>query len=224
MFRLLNKFLFLPVKILIMKKVVIRFICFMLLVLLGIEGFSQTKPAPKSKATTQKTTPKPAESEKEIRVGALPSEQQPSTPTLPPLPEIDTTAAPNDELTKEIKTMLNGSGAMKASVETMKYMIDMQRKNPSQTLPGEFYDRFLQSIESGRIGGLLENAIVKVYREKFTLQEVKEVTAFYASATGKKMAAEQTAISTNSRVAGEKIGGFIALQIVGDMINEGKLK
>lgn len=207
----------------------VRFLCVILLLSLAVDGYTQTKTTPKAKsAPATKKAVKPAEKKAKVEEEQGPPVveelEKPATPDIPPLPEIDTTAAPDDELTKEIKTMLNGSGSMKASVETMKYMIDMQRKNPSQTLPGEFYDRFLQSIESGRIGGLLENAIVKVYREKFTLQEMKEVNAFFSSPAGKKMATEQTALAAASRIAGEKIGGFIALQIVGDMMKEGKLK
>jgi uncharacterized protein len=206
----------------------VRFLCVIFLLTLAVDGYTQSKTTPKAKsAAPAKKTAKPVEKKEAVEDEAPPEvEKLEKTviPSLPPLPEIDTTAAPDDDLTKEIKLMLNGSGAMKATVETMKAMLDMQRKNPSSALPVEFYDRFLQTIENGRVSRLLENAIVKVYREKFTLQEMKDVNAFYASATGKKMAAEQSALTAAGRVAGENLGKFIALQILGDMMKEGKLK
>jgi hypothetical protein len=212
-----------------------RFVCVIFLLVLAVGGYTQSKTTPKAKAApATKKTVKPVEKKDEVKEETPPEVEELEkakvgtttyeTPALPPLPEIDSTAAPDDELTKEIKAMLTVSGAMKASMETMKYMIELDRKNPSRRLSDEFYDRFLQSIESGRIGKLLENAIVKVYRARFTLQEMKEINAFFATVTGKKMAMEQSAIANDSRIAGEKIGGFIAMQIMGDLIRDGKLK
>ena len=143
---------------------------------------------------------------------------------MPPLPPIDTTLAPDDDLSKEVKKLLVKTNAMGAAVATMKGTLESQRKAGNAQIPAEFYDRFVASVENGRVGRMLENVIIKIYRQKFTLSEVKEVNKFYDSAIGKKLASETVYIATAARTEGEKIGQFIGLQIARDLITEGKWK
>jgi hypothetical protein len=218
-------------KTLIMIKFLARLICMMFLLAVTASSIAQSKPAPKTKpAASSKKPVKPADKKTEAKVE---DEKPPEVeelektvippPALPPLPEIDTTAAPNDELTKEIKKLLVVTNALGASDLLMKGALESQRKN-NTSLPDEFYARMLQGIEKGEIGHYLENVVIKIYRQKFTIEEVKEVIKFYDSPVGKKMAAEAGPIANAARIEGEKIGQYMAIKIIGDMVKEGKWK
>jgi hypothetical protein len=143
---------------------------------------------------------------------------------MPPLPAIDTAAVPDDELTREVKKLLVKTNAMGAAVATMKTALDGQRQAGNPQIPAEFYDRFGNAIENGRVSRILENLIIKIYRQKFTAGDVKEINKFYDTPAGKKLAAESVYIATTASTEGQKIGQFLGLQIARDMIKEGKWK
>ena len=169
----------------------------------------------------------------ETKIGALPGDTIPivnelekTTPlpvALPPLPDIDTTAAPNDELTTAIKKLIEVTNGMNTSKTLMKGSLESQRKL-NTNVPDEFYDRMLAAVESGQVNGYIENIVVKIYRQKFTLEEVNQVVKFYDSPVGKKMAVESPIIANSAREEGEKVGQYVALKIIGDMMKEGKWK
>jgi hypothetical protein len=196
-----------------------------LLLTLSVNSIAQSKTTPKSKpATTQKTT-KPV-AKKAVAGEELAPEMDTAvsvTPELPPLPEIDTTAAPNDELTIAIKKLIEVTNGMNTSKTLMKGSLESQRKLNTR-VPDEFYDRMLAAVESGQVNGYIENIVVKIYRQKFTLEEVKEVVKFYDSPIGKKMAVESPIIANSARIEGEKVGQYVALKIIADMMKEGKWK
>jgi Trm5-related predicted tRNA methylase len=222
MFGLLNNFLFLP-KDLIMKRIAIRTICYLLLLMAGFTGYAQTKSSTKPAATKKPVQKVDAVKEEQPPVVETIEEPQPPKPQLPPLPVIDTTAAPNDELTAEVKKLLAATGIMKATLQTMKNMLDIQRRSMQQ-LPAEFFDRFTLYVENGRVERLMENLIIKIYRQKFTANDIKEVNKFYETPVGKKLAAETVNITTAARAEGEKVGQFMGLQIAHDLMKEGKWK
>lgn len=193
----------------------------------GFAGYAQTKPASKP-ATKPATTKKPVQKSDEVKEEPPPvvetlEEPQAPKPQLPPLPVIDTTDAPNDELTAEIKKLLAKTGIMKATLQTMKKMLDVQR-GAMQQVPSEFFDRFTSYVENGRVERLMENLIIKIYREKFTASDMKEVNKFYDTPVGKKLAAETINITTAARTEGERIGQFMGIQIAHDLMKEGKWK
>jgi uncharacterized protein len=102
-------------------------------------------------------------------------------------------------------------------------MLGTQRKN-NTTLPDEFYVKMLEAIENGTVTGFIENAVVKIYRTKFTVQEINEVIKFYDSPVGKKMAAESAPIADAARIEGEKVGQYVAIKIIEGLMKEGKWK
>jgi hypothetical protein len=207
-----------------MIKSITRSLLVLFLLAFGLNGLAQTKPATTKKPAASKPA---AKKEEQTPLPPAKGEVEPApanTPALPPLPDIDTTAAPNDDLTKEIKKLLGITSSMSTAVVIMKATIESQRQNPSVQLPEEFYTRFIGSIDNGRVGGMLENAIIKIYRQKFNREEIQEVIKFYETPIGKKMAAESASLADNSRIEGEKIGQYVALKIIGDLMKEGKWK
>jgi uncharacterized protein len=216
-----------------MIKTLVRLICVMFLLTVTVNGIAQSKPKPKSKpaATTKKTT-RPVVIDEEVKEEiAPPAIEQLETvdtsvsvsPALPPLPEIDTIPPPNDELTKEIKKLLQVTNGINTSKTVMRGAIESQRKMNSG-LPDEFYVRMLAAVENGQVSGYIEHVIVKIYRQKFTVEEVREVIKFYDSPIGKKMAAESATIADSARIEGEKVGQYVAIKIIEELMKEGKWK
>jgi uncharacterized protein len=212
-----------------MIKTLTPIIGIILLLTLSVNSIAQSKNAPRSKpAAATKKPAKPAKDEvkeemQETKIGANPNDTTPPV-ALPPLPEIDTVPPPNDELTAAIKQLIEVTNGMNTSKTVMKGSLESQRKlNPNQ-VPDEFYVRMLAAVESGQVNGYIENIVVKVYRQKFTLEEVKEVVKFYDSPIGKKMAVEAPVIANAARMEGEKVGQYVALKIIADMMKEGKWK
>jgi hypothetical protein len=194
------------------------------LLTVSISGIAQSKTPAKSKPAAAKKPVKPVAVE-EVKEEAPPPvvEEEPVSPALPPLPEIDTIPPPNDELTKEIKKLLQVTNGILASKTLMSGMLATQRKN-NTTLPDEFYVRMLGAIENGQVTGYIENSVVKIYRTKFTVEEIKEVIKFYDSPVGKKMAAETAPIADAARKEGEKVGQYVAIKIIEGLMKEGKWK
>jgi len=217
-----------------MIKNITRSIFVLSLLIASLNGLAQTKPTTTKKPATTKKAAKPAAKSDEVKEEippAPPAADEPRVdtsvqvqPALPPLPDVDTTAAPNDDLTKEIKKLLTITNSMTTAVVVMKGTIESQRQNPNVQLPEEFYTRFIAAIDNGQVGGMLENAIIKIYRQKFTKEEMQEVIKFYESPVGKKMAAESAFVADHSRIEGEKIGQYVALKIIEGMMKEGKWK
>src|SRR5258705_2128152 len=126
-----------------------------LLLTLSLNSYAQSKTTPKSKpATATKKPAKPAE-EEEIKIGAKAGTEETPPPALPPLPEIDTTAAPNDELTRTIKKLIEVTNGMNTSKTLMKGSLESQRKL-NTNVPDEIYDRMLAAVESGQVNGYIE--------------------------------------------------------------------
>lgn len=212
-----------------------RLICALFLLTLAANGMAQSKTRPKNRtASPSKSAAKPVEKKEEVNEDTAPpvvEELEPTVDTtvpvtmaLPPLPDIDTVAAPNDDLTTEIKKLLAITNSLNTATVVMKETINSQRKLKSIPVPEEFYDRFLAAIDNGQVGGMLENAVIKIYRQKFTRQEISEIIKFYGTPVGKKLAVELLPIASASRAEGEKIGQYVALKIFEDLMKEGKLK
>jgi len=144
--------------------------------------------------------------------------------SLPPLPDIDTTASPADAFTLEVKKLLMKTNAMTAAAEGIKNIMDIQRKNPNAQVPQVFIDRFKAQIDNGRVTRLLENMIIRIYRSKFSLEDLREINKFYDTPVGKKFATETVNIMNASMMEGQKIGQYIGLETARDLIKEGKWK
>lgn len=141
-----------------------------------------------------------------------------------PVVEIDTSGVPDDELTREVKRLLEKTNSMSTGLAAMRQGIAMQRQARSGQVPEEFFDRFSTTIDNGRAGRLMEIVVIKIYRDKFTAKELKEINKFYDTPVGKKLAANYQNIATEAMAVGQKLGQYLGVQIIRDMISEGKWK
>lgn len=173
-----------------------------------------------TKPATKKETEKKEDKGKIVKDEEVPDEPPPVIDN--PI-GFDTTSAPNDELTGAIWVYLEETGALKAFSMVTKRMIDMQKANPGNNLPDEFYDRFLADMQNGESYRWMMNTTVKAYRKRFTIEDMQAMITFFKTPAGKKLSAATPEISQESMSAGEKIGSYIALKIYNQLRREGKV-
>lgn len=140
------------------------------------------------------------------------TESAPSEPA-PERPPLDTTDAPNDDLTAEIKHMLDASNAVTIGLSTAENMLLLQKSRNEDKKLDAFYDRFLAAIKSGRGRHLFENIFVKIYRQNYTLDEVKQLRQFYDTPIGKKTLQVMPVILQQSQSQCAQLGEMLGMEV-----------
>ncbi|HUQ96455.1 MAG TPA: DUF2059 domain-containing protein [Chitinophagaceae bacterium] len=169
------------------------------------------QPVKKETAASKRTTKQLHEAE-----GAEANKIDVAEPAL----SFDTTAAPADELTFEIKKMLAVSNAVSIGLAAAENMLVLQRKNNTDEKLGIFYDRFLQTFKSSRGRSLFENVFIKIYRENYTLDEIKELEAFYNTPIGKKTLQVTPVILQKSQSQCGQLGEYLGMEVYQQLTNE----
>jgi uncharacterized protein len=90
-------------------------------------------------------------------------------------------------------------------------------------LPKEFYERLYDEIANGNGKRWFENAIIKVYRKYLTLEDVKQLNAFYSTPAGKKYISLLPVFLEESKEVGTGIGRYLGMKIYEQLLKEGKL-
>ncbi len=117
--------------------------------------------------------------------------------------KIDTTAVPDDKLSKKIVELRALRGGFNIS-EAMDYKIAEERQK--ENAPIAELDNMAVFFASGNGKKWLDNAVVWIYRKHFTYHEVKQLIKFYKTTAGKKMADNFPIIMIQSLKAAEEIG------------------
>jgi len=186
------------------------------------QGFSQSDTT-KTKKTTTKKQPAPPpkklpDQDTKIDVisvdSAVSSYKEPILDTIPP---------PQDDLTKELKKMLETTGALNLGVQFAKGLQELQASG-QDILPREFYERLYDEIANGNGRRWFENAIIKIYRQHLTVEDVKELNAFYSTPAGKKYISLLPVLLEESKEVGTSIGRYLGMKIYEQLVKEGKLK
>ena len=138
-------------------------------------------------------------------------------------PPLDTMPPPQDELTKELRKMLEMTGSLNLGVQFAKGMQEMQASG-TDILPKEFYDRLYEELANGNGKRWFENAIIKVYRKHLTLEDVKQLNVFYSTPAGKKYISLLPVFLDESKEVGAGIGRYLGLKIYEELLKEGKFK
>lgn len=169
---------------------------------------AQTKSSKPAKSETVVATPPDVEQLKATKIDAE------------PVAQFDSSLAPNDELTREIKRMLKLSDAVNMGLLTAESMIQQQKAANDNEELNEFFTAFLKEIKSPRVYTLFENIFVKIYRKHFTLEEAKELSKFYSTPLGKKTIQLTPLTMQESQAECGKLGQMLAMEIYEKM--EGK--
>ena len=116
--------------------------------------------------------------------------------------KVDTSAVPQDKLTKKIKKLIETKGGFNI-YEAIQFKIaeDLNKKEISNS---EAQKRE-QFFTTGKGKKWLDNAIIWMYRNQFSLSEIKKLTQFYTSSVGKKMTEKFPTLMLESMKSAEKI-------------------
>jgi hypothetical protein len=116
--------------------------------------------------------------------------------------QLDTTAAPNDKLTKKIKELRDLRGGFNIN-EAIAFKIEEDRQK--KEVPEAELDKLATYFHSGDGKTKLDNATIWIYRQHFTYRELKQLVKFYKTSAGKKLATDFPIIMLQSLKAAETI-------------------
>ncbi len=116
--------------------------------------------------------------------------------------KVNTTAVPEDQLTKEIRKLRETKGGFNIN-EAISFKIgeDLSKGDLTQ-LDSEKLDHF---FKSGKGKMELDNAVIWIYRDLFTTSEIRKLTTFYKSSAGQKLSENFPVVMLESLKAAEEI-------------------
>jgi hypothetical protein len=122
---------------------------------------------------------------------------------------LDTTAAPDDKITRKITELRNLKGGFNIN-EAIDFKLEEDRqKNEVSKAELENLYRF---FKSGNGKKWLDNAVTWIYRRYFTYSELQEIVRFYRTPAGQKLATDFPVIMIQSLQAAELIKGVYTQQ------------
>ncbi len=116
--------------------------------------------------------------------------------------KLDTTAVPNDKLSKRIEKLRNLKGGFNIN-EAIEFKIAEERSKENG--PTEELDKIEAFFKNGNGRIWLNNAVIWIYRKQFTLKEINQLIRFYKSSAGQKMVEKFPILMLQSLKAGEEI-------------------
>lgn len=132
------------------------------------------------------------------------------------------TAQVSNEYTAAVQKMLEVSNGLDAAQQIMTQLFAVFKSQLSE-VPAETWDR-LQKEMSASMEKDFVGMLVPIYQKYLTLEDMKAIIAFYESPAGKKLAASQTGIATESFQVGQKWGEQIGLKVQEQLKKEGYLQ
>lgn len=184
-------------------------------ILLLLSGLSQALLAQQNK------TAPPAETDSSQQYKTVLEElrKNPDFNQLPQL-NVDTAGLPDDPHTREVRKLMKQLGVMQIAIAQGEYQLKAKMQDGNPFLQ-EFYARFSKELHSGRIYTMMDNLITALYRKNFTIEEVQQLEAFYATPVGKKTISVLPELTQQVAREGEKIGLYMGKVLIFEMINEG---
>lgn len=122
-------------------------------------------------------------------------------------------AAQEDAYHRELKKMLEKSGALASADVIMTQLIPMMKQITIKDTPADFWDAF-QAKWNGKTRDKLVGIYVPIYRKYLTLDDLKQIVAFYESPVGRKLAAATPAMTNEGMQAGQQLGMEIAQEMM----------
>ena len=123
--------------------------------------------------------------------------------------KLDTSAVPEDALTKKIRE-LRALGGVFNSSEAVQFKLQ-EDKSKDEKPAGEMA-MLEASFASGNGKRWMDNAITWIFRKHFTLKEVKALVRFYKSPAGKKLSTTFPVVMMESLAAAQAIHDSLVAQ------------
>lgn len=114
----------------------------------------------------------------------------------------DTTAVPNDKITKKIIELRALKGGFNIN-EAIAFKLEEDKLKAE--MPAEDLKKLADFFQTGSGKVWLDSALIRIYREHFTYQELKQLVKFYKTSAGQKMAGDFPVIMLQSFAAAEMI-------------------
>jgi len=131
-----------------------------------------------------------------------------------------TAPAPGGDSTKAvlIHQLLGMTHSVDMAITTIENAIPVQ-KAANPRIPAVFWDRFLAEARNRR--GEFEAIIVDVYDRHFSVDELRQLIAFYQTPVGQKVLSSMPAIMQESTRAGQQWGARLGASIAEQLQSEG---
>jgi uncharacterized protein len=124
--------------------------------------------------------------------------------------KIDTSAAPDDKVTRKIRELgaLKGGFNISEAIDFKMQEEEKENKTPKATLT------FLrEQFHNGKGKQWLDNAVVHIYRDHFTYSELKQMVKFYKTSAGQKLATDFPLIMMKTLMAGQVIHDVLVKEV-----------
>ena len=116
--------------------------------------------------------------------------------------KVDTTAVPEDKLTRKIRKLREIKGSFNIN-EAILFKIGEEKEKGEMTLAEA--NALSTYLTSGKGAKLLDNAVVHIYRNMFTSKELNKIIKFYGSKVGTKFSQQFPILIVESLKAAETI-------------------
>jgi hypothetical protein len=140
--------------------------------------------------------------------------------------QFDTTAVPEDNLTKLIRELLAVTHTRETDLEmgtaSLMESLGMQDSASVTPLMKKFCNEMIQEFRQGRIAKWLELVYIRNYRKLFTEEEIRGLISFYQSPLGKKSLERTKVLMKNVMTDARKIGQFVGQDVMTRLLESDK--
>ncbi|MEO6068530.1 MAG: DUF2059 domain-containing protein [Gemmatimonadales bacterium] len=131
-------------------------------------------------------------------------------------------AAPDPATVRASRALLLAMKADSVVLVAMEQAMAKQRENGPPQLPPLFFDRMVAAVRTDL--PVLVDDLALIYARHFTLQELEQLTVFYRTPLGQRMANESGAIGMETSESGQRWGAALAMRVMGEMIEKGEMQ
>lgn len=124
-------------------------------------------------------------------------------------------AAGSKEKLNDIRKLMVVTGAGDMGKQVMKQMVDSFKKS-APGMPNEFFDRLVESVDTDE----LVNLTIPIYDKYLSHEDIKGMTQFYESPTGKNVIKALPKIAQESMQAGQKWGMELSRKLMAEIERE----
>lgn len=114
----------------------------------------------------------------------------------------DTTPPPADKITQKIVELRKLRGGFNIN-EALAFKMEEDRQKGE--LPADVQKKLADYFTTGNGKRWLDNAVIWIYRNRFTYDELKSLVKFYKTSAGQKMASDFPVIMLESLAAGQML-------------------
>ncbi|MFT3783187.1 MAG: DUF2059 domain-containing protein [Nibricoccus sp.] len=125
-------------------------------------------------------------------------------------------ASREQELEREIRKMLDLTGAGNLGLQAMSGMVNSMKQS-MPNVPDAFWEEFQKDVSVNELVEL----VVPIYKKHLTLEEVRAANAFYSTAEGQAIVRKLPMVMTEAMQVGREWGEKIAMRAISRLQEKG---